>query len=218
MQNLNLNEPLLERWLNGALLVPGSAFVPADAFPDLLFRPLLESKGVLGFFLKKEVDPYRDAQGVHWKAHAADPGGLDLLKSGEYEAAGLRLTITESRNVVIVEAARAGETLATAKSKRAYVDGLVQAVVQTDSEDQHWEFQLPGEIETAWEGRLISNKGASPLKDLESRHDRADILLLNGSVYFVFYKKIAQLENFLPDDQWFSPETRAAIAKKQGRP
>lgn len=210
LQKLNLNEPTLERWVAGALFVPGNQFVPVDAHRDLLFRPLQESKGALGFFLKEEVDPYRGVRDVRWKAHAAEQGGLDLLKSN-YEAAGLNLAITEGRNVVFVNVSRKNESLAQSKSKRDYVAGLIQVAMKTDATGHNWEFQLPADLDQSWNQRLISNSGAGPIRDLQSRHDRADILLLNDSVYFIFYKKIDQLEDFLPDDEWFSPEARAAL-------
>jgi hypothetical protein len=217
LQKLNLNEPILERWLAGALFVHEDQFVTVDAHPDLLFRPLQESKGALGFFLKEEVDPFRGVQAVHWKAHAAEPGGIDLLKC-KYEAAGLQLVIIEGRNLVFVNAARTNESLAHSKSKRDYVADLLEIVVQTRMTDHHWEFQLPADLEQSWNQRLISNNGARPIKDLQSRHDRADILLLNDSVYFIFYKKIDQLEDFLPDDKWFSPEARAALKNAPKNP
>ena len=45
-----------------------------------------------------------------------------------------------------------------------------------------------------------------------SRHQRMDILLCNGAIYLVFYKRIEQLEGLLPDDRWFSAPARAALA------
>ena len=214
MQNIKLNEPVLERWLTNSLSVPDDQFVPAEAYPKLLFRPLQESKGVMGFFLKDEVDPYRGVQGVQWKAHAAEPGGLDLLKS-EYEAGGLHLVVTEGRNFMIVKVARSNESLAKSKSKRDYLAGLIEAAMKTEAAGQQWQFELPADLDTSSNQRLISNQGARPIKDLNSRRDRADIVLLNDSVYFVFYKKVDQLEDFLPGDEWFSPEARAALKPKQ---
>jgi hypothetical protein len=47
-----------------------------------------------------------------------------------------------------------------------------------------------------------------------SRHDRADILILEGEVHFLFYKKIEQLLEFLPGDEWFSPKARTDIQSR----
>jgi hypothetical protein len=216
MQNLNLNEPVLEKWLTYCWSVPEEMFVPVEAHPKLLFRPLQESNGALGVFLKEEVDPFRGVEGVRWKAHAAEPSGIDLLKS-VYQAAGLQVEITASRNFVIVKLAKLNETLAKSKNKRDYVESLVRVAMKTDSLDHHWKFQLPADLETSGDPQLISNAGAPTIKELASRHDRADILLLSGSVYFIFYKKVDQLVDFLPDAEWFSPEARAAIKTTQRR-
>ncbi len=217
MQNLSLNEPVLERWLTSSLFVPDNLFLPVDAYANLLFRPLQESRGTLGVFLKKEVDPYRGVQDVRWKAYAADPGGIDLLKS-EYEAAALRLVITESVNFVIVKVSPLNENLTKSKGKQAYLADLIQTVVKTEAADHHWRFSLPEDLNASWDQRLISNVGAVPIRDVESRHDRADILIWNDSVYFMFYKKVDQLEGFLPGDKWFSSEARAAMRTSLNQP
>jgi len=214
LQNLNFNEPILERWVRGAFSVPDNLFVPVDTAPDLLFRPLEESKATIAFFLKEEVDPYRGVKDVRWTAHAAQQGGMDLLKSN-YRAAGLRLAITEGCNVLFINISKVNESLGQSRSKRDYVDDLIKVAMKTETRDHHWEFQLPPDLDQSWNQRLISNRGASPIRDLQSRHDRADILLWNDSVYFIFYKKIDQLEDFLPDDQWFSPQARAALKAAQ---
>jgi hypothetical protein len=116
---------------------------------------------------------------------------------------------------VFAKVSRADEGLAQSKSKRDYVAGLIQTVIKADTPDHRWEFKLPADLDQSWNQRLISNSGARPIGDLQSRHDRADIYLLNESVYFIFYKKIDQLEDFPPDDEWFSPEARASLKTAQ---
>src|SRR5712692_2461816 len=103
MQVISLNDPVLDRWLNESICVPDESFVPLNGKDKLFFRPLQESKGSLGVFLKEEVDPFRGLTGTKWLVHAADPGGIDLLRS-KYEAAKLHLAVTESINFVVVKA------------------------------------------------------------------------------------------------------------------
>lgn len=209
MQNLNLNEPILEQWLVRSQSVPDNFFAPADAV--LLFEPLQQSKGTMGVFLKEEVDPYRGVEGVRWMAYAADPGGIDLLRSSEYVAAGLRFVITESRNFVIVKVTASDANATRPRNRQAYLTNLIQTVVNTETTSHRWQFALPTNLDTVWEGRLISNQGAPPISELQSRHDRADILILNDTVHFLFYKKVDQLEDFPPEDAWFGTQARAAL-------
>ena len=74
------------------------------------------------------------------------------------------------------------------------------------------------DLDDSWNHRLISNRGAPPLEELATRHERADVLLLDGRVHFVFYKKIAQLVHFRPGDQWFDDDARRAIHAQHGKP
>jgi hypothetical protein len=208
MQSLNLNEPIIERWLTTALAMSIDQFAPFDQ--NLFFRPMQEAKGVLGVFLKEGVDPYRGVKNVQWIAHAAEPGGIDLIR-GEYDAAGLRLYLTQNRNFVIIKVNAPSTSLLQARSKADYLMFLVQTVIKTQSADHDWRFELSSNIVNELKPILISNIGAPPLKDLKSRHERADILLMNDSVYFIFYNKIEQLEEFPAADQWFSPAARNSI-------
>ena len=208
MQVISLNDPVLDRWLNESICVPDESFVPLNGKDKLFFRPLQESKGSLGVFLKEEVDPFRGLTGTKWLVHAADPGGIDLLRS-KYEAAKLHLAVTESINFVVVKAMPIGRSLSVVKDRQAILQGLIQSVVKTDTIDRQWKFSLPTDFTR--DPMLISSSGAPPLRDLQSRNDRADILLWHDAVYFVFYKKVEQLEGFPPEDRWFSPEARAAI-------
>ena len=209
VQNLNLGEPLLERWLAGSLQLPDEAFVPVGDLADFLFRPLQESKGSLSVFLQPDVDPHRQPQGVRWQVHAADRGGIDLLRT-DYDAHGVQLSLRENVNFVVLRASRLERSLSQANT-RDYVSGLIQAVVKTAGSNHHWVFELPQDLDARWEGRLISSENAVPLKDLGSRYDRADVLIWQGTVHFIFYKKADQREDFLPDDSWFTSQARAQI-------
>ena len=210
VQSLNLSEPRLERWLIGSLGLPDEAFIPVGELAELLFRPLQESKGSLSVFLQPQVDPHRQSEGTLWQVHAAERGGIDLLRT-DYEAEGLTLSLRENVNFAVLRVSRLDTPLSTAGSKRGYVVALIEAVVKAEGSNLRWVFELPQDLETNWEGRLISNQNAPPLKDLSSRYERADVLLWQGKVHFIFYKKADQREDFLPDDSWFSPQARAQI-------
>jgi hypothetical protein len=217
VQNLNLNEPILERWIVKSLSIPDNQFVPIDAIADTLTEYQEQSRGNLSLFLKEEIDPYRGGKSGKWYAHVAEPGGIDLLRS-DYQVAGLQLSIREGQNFVVLKAVSNTENLSAVNNKGDYITRLIERIVKTETVGHKWKFEIPNDINSSWQQRLITNKGASSIKELESRHDRADILLWNDALYFIFYKKIDQLEDFLPDDKWFNAEARAAIQRRLKRP
>jgi len=214
MQKLNLNEPFLENWLEQSLSLPESQFVPAQRHAALLFEYLEQSRGTTGVFLEKRADPWRGANAGEWKAHAANPGGIDLLRN-EYTADGVKVLLLEGRNLMLIRAIPLGPSLAETKNKRELLNDMIKKIVKTNSLEHHWQFRLPNDLDTSWEQRLISNERAPQLRDLASRHERADILLWDGAVHFIFYKRIEQLESFLPSDTWFSAQTRATLNADQ---
>jgi hypothetical protein len=211
MSSLEVTDPLLKEWLTRLFSVPEDRFLGPETYGDLLTLPFHQSRAGIGSFLRPSVDPYRGAQGVQWKAHAGNPGGIDLLRC-EYDADGLRLTLTESNNFLLVRAMKQGEEFSTARDRRQYLQEIVREAVNCDAFDHRWSFKIPGDVGAERATQLIPNAGSPPLVSaIQTRHDRADILIHEGKVYLVFYKKIAQLEDFLPPDQWFSAEARAAI-------
>lgn len=214
MQDLNLNEPILERWLKKTLAVADSQFVPTKDHAALLFEYLEQSKGTTSVFINASADPWRGAKAGEWRAHAAETGGIDLLRN-EYSMAGTKLLLLEGFNFLLIRATPT-ESI-PAHHQRGAVGALIRSIVKTDSVDHHWQFQLPDDLGASQQPCLVSNVAAPPLRELNSRHDRADVLLWSGAVYFIFYKRIEQLEGFLPDDAWFSAPTRAALlADRQG--
>ena len=128
------------------------------------------------------------------------------------------MVVTESTNFVVVDASPLGGDASNPKNGYTYLTDLIDRVVKTDSANHHWQFQIPRDLVMSQGSRLISNTGAVPLNALQSRHDRADILLWDNSVYFIFYKKREQLEDFLPADKWFGAEARAAIQSQVKKP
>jgi len=220
MHNLELNEPLLAGWLEKSWAVADAQFVPVDRHANLLFEYLEQSKGSTGVFLAPAADPWRGTKPTVWKAHAAEPGGIDLLRT-EYAVAGANIVLLEGRNFLLVRATPIEPALAGAtrlEHPKHFIERLLGNIVKTDTGDHHWRFQLPDDLVDSAQPRLISSEHAPPLKELESRHQRMDILLCDGAVYLVFYKRIEQLEGFLPDDRWFSAPARAALAADRRTP
>jgi hypothetical protein len=205
MQNANTDEALLNQWIGGALLLPDEQFSPAEPFLKLLSRQLEESKGALSMVLQPQADPHRGVPGVRWSIFA---GGMDLIRA-HYTAVGVPFTLTESINFAFLRA-----DPASPRVTRDIIQRLLSTAVKTVTADHHWEFDLPEEPDGARNFVPIPNRGAPSLGDLQSRHDRADTMLADGSICFLFYKKVGQLEGFQAADRWFSQALRDALRKE----
>ncbi|RMG07695.1 MAG: hypothetical protein D6731_23215 [Planctomycetota bacterium] len=202
-----LPDPTLERWAKAALEVPPERFVPVERARDALKRVLVESKGATSWFLRPEVDPHRGAKAAaRWKAYPAPAEGMDLLRC-DFEAGGLSLRLTEGANLLVVRAAPLDEQGPLDADR---LGELVDKVVRTEREEGTWRFSLPREGLGAGT-HLLTSADAPPVAEIGTRDDRADILVVEGRVFFVFYKKIAQRLGFEPDDAWFPPRARAAL-------
>jgi hypothetical protein len=215
MTNLRVDEPVLQQWLSQSVALPDGVFASTSGLSDVLFDPMFESRAGMASFLRQAVDPHRgEIPGIEWRAHAAERGGLDLLRT-DYQVEGLRLRLTESNNFVVLQALRPPRGLLDSPDKRRYVGDMINLVVQTSAANHAWKFELPAVLDASDGAKLISNVGAPRLADLQSRDDRSDVILFGEWVLFVFYKKIGQLEGFLPGDRWFSPAARAGLQKRQ---
>lgn len=216
MEQPDRGEQRLQRWIGYVLSLATDRFLPITQLGQLLFEPLHESNAAASLFLNESVDPHRAAIKVNWQAHAAASGGIDLLRA-DYTVAGLDLRLWEGRNFVLVEARQHVLSYAQAPDGQAYLRGLINAVVKLKSQLHDWTITVPASAELAKVQRL-NNVGAPPISSVSSRHDRVDVLIVSGSVLFMFYKKIEQLIGFQADDSWFSPEARAAIQQRLSAP
>jgi hypothetical protein len=210
VQPSDFDQPVFRRAVH-AMLMPSTAFAPVQPFSKELAEVWQASKGALSFFLMTEVDPYRGVDGVHWRARPAEHGGSDLLRS-EYTSRGLRFTLTESINFVTLHV-EGRQSFKDVSDKNTFLAGLIVSVVRLSTQDHQWHFELPRDLDSTWNKRVIPNRGAPPLRDIQTRDDRADIVILNDSVYFVFYPKIAQLDGWPAEDRWFGPQAREALSQ-----
>ena len=97
------------------------------------------------------------------------------------------------------------QSLKDAPDKRVFLEDLIRKVVLLKTEDHDWRFDL------ASGPKLFTNHGAPPIKDIQTRDDRVDIVVLNDGVAFVFYTKIAQMDGWPPEDKWFGSQARLSL-------
>jgi hypothetical protein len=202
----DLDEPLLASWLSYVASREWKDFAPVEPFDTQLGGILWESRASIEHVLQRAANPYYQPDAVAM-VHAALPEGIDLLLYN-VSCGPLRTTIHESANFIIVHAAFGEPETA---DRRTYIARLIEAVICIHTSNHDWRIALPaefGEPDGAWH---VTNEGAPPVRELFSRHDRVDIIVLDREPVFVFYKKIEQLMTFRKSDAWLSSEARAAV-------
>ncbi len=208
---LTLPDPLLQRWLGFALALPGSALVPASRAGDRLWEQEKLTENALRNFLRPPARCCPKPLAEDWRAYAAAPGEIDLLFC-EYDAAGLHVHVRRGRSFLMVSLDLDGETLLHRDrlEKLLHEHVLVDLDLGQANYRRTWAFDLPDEIDSRGSARLFSTRGARPIPEI-MQNDRADILVWNRAVHFVFYPLPDKIVGLLPDDTWFSPKARAAL-------
>ena len=208
MSDLRLQEPLLDRWLSTVRSLPDAAFVPLRGTADLLLRPMVESEASTSIFLQEDFDPHAKVMNPIWRASAAYEGGMDLLRA-DYQMRRRQLTLFEGVNVLFLRVSEPEELMK--QDRRRWIEDLVRSIIATETPYHRWRFAYPAGLEELPEPVLVTTEGAPALRDVQGRHDRADIVLWSREVMFVFYKKVEQYVFFQPDDRWFGPKARQLL-------
>jgi hypothetical protein len=210
MTTPHLNDPKLDLQLQALLLPRAEEFRDAVPLQEQLFRSVQESKGVLGLWLAEAANPYLNSPPVRWTALAAREGGADLLRA-DFSAAGYKAELRQSRNLAVVLLPGLAAALAREAAPSASLHSLLAAVLRLKSHGHDWRFDLGQDALGTLRRGPVSNQGAPALIDLQSRHDRVDLLLHGDTLCIVLYNRPDQLEDFPPADRWFSPQARAAL-------
>jgi hypothetical protein len=202
-----VDEPTVKAWVGPALAQPAAAFKPIEQADreKLLSAPLEESSGAASFFLNPDVDPYRGAKGGVWTVRRAP----DLIRC-QYRAGELACVLTEGANFLCLEVTP--KDALTPASLRKLVKRVAQLEVKSDGigQDRSWKVEVPDGVDLSKGAHRFGNPGAPPVLLVASRDDRIDVLVADGRVFVVFYKKIEQLVGFGPDD-WLDPAARKKL-------
>jgi hypothetical protein len=177
--------------------------VLSEALESALARPLAASRGATSWFLKPRYDPHRSAVDVRWTALLTPT--LDLLRA-RYEVGGLRLTLTESRNMLVLSVAKG---LSAARAAE-----LFARVFDSESAElgRSWRFELdPVTASDTAQRRWLRSVGAPAFGELHSRDERAELVLEAERSAFVVHKRSPQRIGLPPAASWFSEAARAAL-------
>ncbi len=210
----DMRDRVLLAWVDRVLSLGPSGFVPTGGLEEMLRGALRASESAFGHVLLPEADPFRGTGTLAVTAHAAGDGSEPDLLRYELETARLAVRITDGINFTLVRAAFRDHALDAASDRARYARALLDAVVLLDAGDHQWDVALAGGFGEDGGPQHAANRGAPPVRDVASRHDRMDVLAFDGAIHFVFYKKVEQLELWQNDAAWFSADARAAILRR----
>jgi hypothetical protein len=165
-------------------------------------------------FFTPGVGPYEPSQRVRRAVHRATVSTPDLVRH-EYEASGLRLTVTEGRSFSLIVIARESlDILAlTEAERRNAVARAAAALFHADCVAGRC-FRLP---ETLAEGVFFStNPGADP-RLLGAWQDRIDGGIRAGELFFLLYKRLSWIAGWLNGSEWLGPGQSALLSRPAGQ-
>lgn len=160
--------------------------------------------------LSPTVSPYCEGVQARRSVHRAGRATADLLRH-DYAAAGLRLTITESRNFLLIEVARESvdvlslpeEARATAirrVARRLFCPSATGAATSRTCLPPR--LRLPARID---EGTVFNSNPRADPRLLGDSAERVDGGVRGGVLYFICYKREPHRVGFVNARQWFEP-------------
>lgn len=191
-------------WINVAEKTPVDRFQALADFSKLPKRVHGDSITWCDRFFVDAANPYAPDNKAKHSYHVAGRVGFDLVRH-EYSFKGTPLVVVEGVNFVAVTA-KPPKFDATAPSTwAAAIDALAQQVLKPSASKQSWKFQYP---QKPAEGMVISTNSPLDPFEMSDWRDRADVVVRNGAIHFLLYKKRPELADFLHDGQWFDDDFR----------
>jgi hypothetical protein len=182
-------------------------YVPIRDRGELPPQALASSCYWCAAFFPSCADPHDAALSAEISAHVATADTPDLLRYA-YVVNGVPVDLLESRNFALLRVARASvDVLALPPAERAKeIQRIAAAIFSSVDRQQAWSFVLPKKIE---EGTTFcTDPSANPLL-LATWSERIDGGIHHGSLYFLCYKRVAQIVGFWNAQEWFDEAFRA---------
>lgn len=192
---------ILEHWLQQIERVPPDQFIPIADFASFNSRARTESIYWCGVFLSQAANPHTNTNLARHSYLPAGKVNLDLLRH-DSQIADQHFTVFEGVNFIVVRLSAQPSQPWTKKS----IDAVTSLLLNLTDAQHSWVFSYPSNI---IDGTLISTAPATDPSMMHSWFQRADVLLRQGSLYTICYKRYPSTMGFLHDAQWFEDRLRA---------
>jgi hypothetical protein len=199
VSNMNTKE-ILEHWLQQIERIPLDQFIPIADFAAFNSRARTESIYWCDVFLRQAANPHTKTNLVQHGYLPAGKVNLDLLRH-EVQSAGQHFTVFEGVNFLIVRLLAQPSQPWTEKT----IDTTTSSVLNLTDAQHSWVFSYPPNLT---DGTLVSTAPAVDPSMMHSWFQRADVLLRQGRLYLICYKRYPSTMGFLHDAQWFEDHVR----------
>ena len=203
-KNMNAAE-IIQHWIAQIRRVPAGDFTPISDFSAFQSRARTESPRWCGLFLAPAANPHTATNRASHSFYAAKKAKIDLLRH-ELSAQGLPLTVFEGINFLILRVPPPQSKPWTRES----IEATVRWALNTTGARHHWVFVYP---QTIGEGTLISTAPTVDPTQMENWSERADLLISQGELFAICYKRYPPTLGLLYDAQWFEDELRGPERK-----
>ena len=207
-------EARVRRWLDTVERVPREAYTFVARPDELPAQARAESMFWAGEVFLQDASPYSEGLAARHAFHHATAETIDLLRH-EMSAAGLDLTVIEGRNFGLVAVARESCDLLRIpdEEQRKAEICRVAGLLFRDGAGRP-SYCAPVHVK---EGSLAgSDPEAEPLLVTDPRV-RKETGVHGGGLFFLYYKRVAQLVGFLNARQWFEEAGAPLIRAVKGR-
>ncbi len=192
---------IIQHWIDQIKRIPSGEFIAITDFSTLPSRARTESLYWSQQLFSERANPHAAAnQAVH-SYYPAGRVNLDVLRH-QYVADGNSITAYEGINFLIARIPAPGgkpwsrEALAAVVQWGLNISGVSPPLV----------FRYPDKIA---EGTLVSSDPAVDPSMMQSWSNRVDLLVQDGSLYIIAYKRYPGALGFLHDGQWFEDPLRS---------
>lgn len=187
---------VLQHWIEQIESLRPNDFAAVADFARLESRARTESQQWCGRALSDAANPHAKPLAARHAIHVANGVNLDLLRH-DYTVRDRPVTVFEGINFVIVQIPGRGPWT------REAIEAEVRLMLNAS---QQWRFQFGESIE---DGKVISTNPDVRPGLMPSWTQRADLVVRQGRLYFVVYKRYPQNIGFLHDAQWFEDAVRS---------
>lgn len=201
-------DELVTGWVDSALRVPASAFVPID---DLARTGKIAaaSRQWSARFFAPAANPHLVTPKPRWSVHLATPTSFDLLRHA-YDVGATRLDVLEARSFTLVRALGAAAPILALPDgdHLAAVNALAASILRVRGDEHAWTFDAASPLADG--ARFTTDRAVDPLS-MPSWTSRADGGIRGGDVFFLLYKRIPEILGYFANAEWLDDATRSAL-------
>lgn len=193
------NEDIIFHWIELVEKVPSEDYILIKDFSSFPDPAKAESLMWSNWFFIEKASPHYSENKAKHSYYRAGRVGIDLLRH-EYSFGGFNFLVREGINFTLLSV-----NLPTSEKIKNLVEKISHATINMSDGEHQWRFHYPDKIIPK---SIISTNPEKDIFFMSSWSERADVIVQNEKLYFLFYKKYPRSPTigFRHDAQWFERE------------